>query len=333
MRGSKHSDLPEWAQNTASVLPWVKYAIPGLLALILVFTGFITIPADSVGVRLRFGKFVDILDPGLRFKLPFGVDTVQLVPLQRQLKLEFGFSTERMGGTNPNQFPDDAEAERNMLTGDLNMALVEWVVQYRVSDPKEFLFNVFEPEWTLRDAGEAVMREVVGDRTIDEVLTIGRVEIETETLVRLNKLIERYTLGLRVTQVQLQNVQPPRVVQASFNEVNAAQQEKQQAINVANGEYNKVVPRARGEAERRLSEAQGYATKRVNEARGDAERFTALFTEYQKAPEVMRQRLYLETMTDVMPQFERKIILDEKARQILPLLQLGTTPTNPAQVR
>lgn len=323
-------ELPEWARNRPTG-PWLRIGVIAIFVIAIVFTGFVTVPADSVGVQLRFGKFVDIFQPGLRFKIPLGVDTVQLVPMERQLKLEFGFSTETRGATNPNQFPDDAEAERNMLTGDLNMALVEWVVQYRIASARDFLFNVFEPEWTLRDAGETVMREVVGDRTIDEVLTIGRQEIEVEVLARLQKLCEKYGLGLQVTQVQLQNVQPPKLVQASFNEVNAAQQEKQQAINVANGEYNKIVPRAKGEAERKLSEAQGYATKRVNEARGDAERFTALFAEYIKAPEIMRQRIYLETMRDVMPQFERKIILDEKARQVLPLLQLESPQILPKQ--
>jgi modulator of FtsH protease HflK len=320
----RDDDLPEWARNTADMMPWIRIGAIVVLIAILAFTSYVTIPADSVGVRTRFGKFVDVFSPGLRFKIPFGVDKVQLVPAERQLKLEFGFTTESQGGSNPNQYPDDAEAERNMLTGDLNMALVEWVVQYRISDPKAFLFNVYEPEWTLRDAGETVMREVIGDRTIDEVLTIGRQEIESETVTRLEKLVSKYGLGLSVTSVQLQNVQPPRQVQSSFNEVNQAQQEKQQAINMANGEYNKTVPRTKGEAERRLSEAQGYATKRVNEARGDAERFSALFAEYMKAPEVMKQRLYLETMRDVMPQFERKVILDEKARQILPLLQLDS---------
>ena len=327
----KEADLPDWAKNTADWVPWLRIGAIAILVLIIVFTGFITVPADSVGVQTRFGKYIATLTPGLRFKLPLGIDNVQLVPMQRQLKLEFGFSTKTRESTNDKQFPDDAEAERNMVTGDLNMALVEWVVQYRIADAKQFLFHVFEPEWTLRDAGETVMREVVGDRTIDEVLTIGRVEIEAETLSRLQKLCEKYGLGLQVTQVQLQNVQPPRPVQASFNEVNAAQQEKQQAINVANGEYNKIVPRSKGEAERRISEAQGYATKRVNEARGDADRFNALFAEYQKAPEVMRQRIYLETIRDVMPQFERKIILDDKAQQVLPLLQIGNTQALPRQ--
>jgi membrane protease subunit HflK len=303
----------------------------GLIAVLAIWTCFIAVPADSVGVLTRFGKFKDTINPGLRFKLPLGVDQVQIVPIQRQLKLEFGFETPAL--RIPDQAPDDAVAEKTMLTGDLNMALVEWIVQYRIEDAKTYLFHVYQPGWTLRDAGEAVMREVVGDRTIDEVLTFGRQEIEREAHKRLDELVTKYQLGLRVTQVQLQNVNPPGPVQASFNEVNQAQQEKQQLINQASGEYNKVVPKAKGEAERKLSEAQGYATKRVNEARGDADRFTALFTEYTKAPEVMRQRLYLETMKDVMPQLERKIILDEKARNVLPLLQLEAprSPLTPPQ--
>jgi membrane protease subunit HflK len=299
---------------------YVTLALFAVLASWFVLSGFTSIPADSVGVLTRFGRFVEIVPPGLRFKIPLGVDKIDLVPVQRQLKLEFGFSTP--GGTNPNQYPDDPEAERTMLTGDLNMASVEWIVQYRVEDPKQFRFHVFEPEWTLRDAGEAIMREVVGDRTIDEVLTIGRQEMENETLKLLQEAAKKYGLGVTVTQVQLQNVRPPKAVQFSFNEVNQAQQEKQQAINLATGEYNKVVPRARGEALRKISAAEGYAAKRVNEAKGDAGRFTALLEEYVKSPEVMRQRLYLETMQEVLPQISKKVILDDKAGQVFPLLQL-----------
>lgn len=308
---------------------WIPAAIVGLILLIGVFSSFVTVPADSVGVLMRFGKYSGApLNPGLQFKIPFGVDRVEIVPVQRQLKLEMGFDSRRNGaaqGTNEDQYPDDAGAERTMLTGDLNMALVEFVIQYRIADPAKYLFNVKQPAWTLRDAGEAIMREVVGDRTIDELLTIGRQDIEVECQSRLQVLLQKYDMGLRVDQVQLQNVQPPQPVQASFNEVNQAQQEKQQAINVANGEYNKVVPRAKGEADRRITEAEGYATKRVNEARGDAERFTAVFNEYLKAPEVTRQRLYLEAMQEVMPQFEKKVIVDDKARGLLPLLPLDLT--------
>ena len=299
---------------------FVSLAIFGIVALWFALSSFTSVPTDSVGVLTRFGRFVELVKPGLRFKLPLGIDVIDLVPVERQQTLDFGFSTP--GATNRNQYPDDPEAERTVVTGDLNMALIEWIVQYRIEDPVQFKFHVFEPEWTLRDAGEAVMREVVGDRTIDEVLTIGRQEIESETLLRLQALVKRYGLGLTVMQVQLQNVHPPKAVQASFSEVNQAQQEKQQAINLANGEYNKVVPRASGEAKRKVQAAEGYASKRVNEAQGDAGRFNATLAEYVKATEVTRQRLYLETMQEVLPQLSRKIILDEKAGQIFPLLQL-----------
>ena len=300
-----------------------RFVVPVVLAVLALWfalSSYTSVPTDSAGVRTRFGRFVEVVKPGLNFKLPLGIDVIAIVPVERQLTLDFGFSTP--GATNPNQHPDDPEAERNIVTGDLNMALIEWIVQYRIDDPEKFKFHVFEPEWTLRDAGEAVMREVVGDRTIDEVLTIGRQEIESETLIHLQALVKRYGLGLTVMQVQLQNVHPPKAVQASFSEVNQAQQEKQQAINLANGEYNKVIPRAKGEALRKVSAAEGYASKRVNEAKGDAGKFNATLAEYVKSPEVTRQRLYLETMQEVLPQLSRKIVLDEKAGQIFPLLQL-----------
>jgi len=299
---------------------WIVRGIYVIVALWAVFSSYTAIPADSVGVLTRFGKYVTTLDPGLRLKLPLGIDRIDLVEVQRQNKLEFGFSTP--GGSNPDQMSEEPEKEQNMVTGDLNMASVEWVVQYRIDDAKQFLFHVHAPGETLRDASESAMREVVGDRTVDEVLTIGRQEIEDKCLQRLKELSTRYGLGLSIMQVQLKNVHPPLPVQNSFNEVNQAQQEKEQQINVANGEYNKAVPRARGMAEQKVSEADGYALRRVNEARGDAEKFTAVLTEYVKAPEVTRQRLYLETMQKVLPQLERKIILDEKASSVLPLLNI-----------
>jgi membrane protease subunit HflK len=275
-----------------------------------------------VGVVQRFGKFNRTDEPGLRFKIPFGVDRVTPVPIRRQLKLEFGFSTP--GATNPYQESADPDQERSIVTGDLNEAMVEWIVQYRINDPRRYLFDVRSPEETLRAASQAVMREVVGDRTVDEVITIGRQEIEIETRASLQKLAEKYSLGMSIDLVQLKNVNPPQPVQSSFDEVNQAQQEKQRAINVANGEYNKVIPRAKGDADRMIAEAQGYAEKRVNEAQGDAARFNALFAEYRKAPEVTRQRMYLETMTKVLPAMGRKIIVDDRGQQILPLLQLPT---------
>ena len=210
-----------------------------------------------------------------------------------------------------------------MVTGDLNTATVEWVIQYRIREPQLFLFKVRDPGLTLRDISESVMRTVVGDRTVDEVITIGRQEIEVDALTQLQELVNKYELGLSIDQVQLKNVNPPLPVQPSFNEVNQAQQEREQMINVANGEYNKEVPRARGEAEQKMQAAEGYALKRVNEAKGDVSRFNAVLAEYIKAPEVTKQRIYIETMRDVVPKLGRKIIIDDQASQILPLLQLS----------
>ena len=303
---------------------WIARGIAIFFVFLALLSCFSTVPTDSVGVLIRLGKFHETVPPGLRFKLPLGIDQLVLVPVQRQLKLEFGFSTS--GATNRDQISREPEAEQSIVTGDLNMALVEWVVQFRVDDAKKYLFHVREPGQTLRAASESVMREVVGDRTVDEVLTIGRQEIETETLLGLKHLAEHYGLGVSIMQVQLKDVHPPRKVQTSFNEVNQAQQEKEQMINVANGEYNEVVPRARGEAEKKLRGAEGYALSRINEAQGNADRFNALLAEYVKAPEVTRQRIYLETMAEILPTFERKIILDDNVGQLLPLLQLDSKP-------
>lgn len=311
---------PPWGETPRFNPRWILRGVIVLLALIGIFSCFSSVPADSEGILIRLGRYQGTVKPGLRFKLPWGIDQLVIIPVERQLKLEFGFATR--GARNPDQPSQEPEAEQSMVTGDLNMALVEWVIQYRIDNPKQYLFMVMEPGATLRDASESVMREVVGDRTVDEVLTIGRQDIENETLLRLKKLTELYGLGVTIMQVQLKDVHPPRNVQASFNEVNQAQQEKEQMINIANGEYNKAVPKARGEADQRLRGAEGYALQRVNEAQGDADRFNALFREYSKAPEVTRQRLYLEAMSNVLPALERKVILDERAGQLLPLLNL-----------
>ncbi len=292
--------------------------VPILLLLLFASTTWYTVPAESVGMVLRFGRYSSTAEPGLHFKMPFGVDDVQLVPVRRQLKLEFGFSSR--GATNDVQAGADPEREKSMVTGDLNAALVEWIVQYRVDDPKRYLFHARDPGWTLRDLSEAVMREVVGDRTVDEVITIGRQEIETSALERLRAIVTDYQLGLRVEQVQLKNVNPPREVQASFNEVNKAQQDRESAINVANGEYNKAVPKAQGEAAQQISEAEGYRLKRVNEALGDVAAFNAVLAQFVKAAAVTRTRIYLETMAEVLPQLRDKWIVDERVTQLLPLL-------------
>ncbi|MGY3436457.1 MULTISPECIES: FtsH protease activity modulator HflK [unclassified Marinovum] len=303
--------------------PSVKgFVVVGAIALaaIGVWTSYYTVPSDSVAVVQRFGKYKSEVPPGLHFKFPLGIDVATLVPVKRQLKQEFGFSTP--GATEPFQSPVDGRRETEMVTGDLNAALVEWVVQYRISEPLKFLFEVREPRATLRYVSESVMREVVGDRTVDEVITIGRQEIENEALLKMQALATKYAMGISIDQVQLKNINPPGPVQSSFNEVNQAQQEKERLINEARREYNKVIPLAEGEKDQRIREADGYRLKRVNEAEGDAARFTALFAEYEKAPEVTRRRIYIETLQAVLPGIGSKIIVDGPSNSILPLLNL-----------
>lgn len=302
-------------------LPWVKIAL-GLLALVLVFSSFYTIEPEETGVVLRFGRFVGVTEPGLHWKLPLGIDRIVKVPIERQHKQEFGFRTAQ-AAIRTEYATEDLPDESLMLTGDLNVADVEWVVQYRIVDPRRFLFRVRDPEETLRMLSEAVMRQTVGDRTVNEVLTVGRQEIASLVEEKLQQLLDQYETGLHVEQIVLQNVTPADPVRPSFNEVNQAEQEREQKINAAQSEYNRVVPRARGEAQQTIAQAEGYALDRVNRAQGDAARFDSHYEEYQKAPEVTRRRLYLETMGKVLPQAGQRVVVDEDARGLLPLLNLG----------
>lgn len=316
------SDLAFQLQRAKAHFGKASIILPALILLIGLFTSFFTVPADSEAVVLRFGKYSRTVDPGLHFKIPFGIESSEVVPVRRQLKMSFGFGTP--GAGNPYEaLPAEQNEEMSMITGDKNAALVEWVVQYRIEDPEKYLFEVRDPELTLRHASESVMREVVGDRTVDEVITIGRQAIETEAQEKLRKISVAYGLGLQINQVQLKNVNPPQAVQSSFNEVNQAQQQRAAMINVAKGEYNKLVPRTRGEADQQISRARGDASQRINEATGDAERFLAFYQEYQKAPAVTRQRLYLERLAEVLPRLKSKIIMDDSANSPLPLLNLN----------
>jgi membrane protease subunit HflK len=317
-----HLDQVTGGRGVRGILIYVVLALVGIGA----WTSYYTVPSDSVAILQRFGKYQQEVSPGLHFKLPMGIDRATIVPVKRQLKQEFGFTTP--GANDPYQTSRDGRQntrrETEMVTGDLNAALVEWVVQYRISDPVKFLFEVREPSATLRYVSESVMREVVGDRTVDEVITIGRQEIETEALTKMQALSTKYAMGIRIDQVQLKNINPPQPVQESFNEVNQAQQEKEKLINEARRDYNKVIPLAEGEKDQRIREADGYRLKRINEAEGDAARFNALFAEYSKAPEVTRRRIYIETLQEVLPSIHSKIIVDEQTRGILPLLNLDS---------
>ena len=335
--GSKQPDLEDIARQGGE---WIKKNVPGaggggdgkgnrsvimialgVLVVMGAMTAYYTVPSDSVAVVQRFGKYLKIVPAGLHFKIPLGVDTATIVPVKRQLKQEFGFTT--AGASDPWQSPRDGRRETEMVTGDLNAALVEWVVQYRIAEPEKYLFEVREPGATLRYVSESVMREVVGDRTVDEVITIGRQEIESEAQAKMQDLASKYTMGISIDQVQLKNINPPQPVQASFNEVNQAQQEKEKLINEARRDYNKVIPLAEGEKDQRIREADGYRLKRINEAEGDVARFNSLLAEYNKAPEVTRRRIYLETLQEVLPAIGSKIIVDEGTSGILPLLNLN----------
>lgn len=320
---------------------FVVIAVVALVVLMGVTSSYYTIPPDSTGVVLRFGRKYAETPPGLHSKLPFGIDQVYPVPVSRQLKQEFGFRTLQAGVRS--QYLDHTQDkslldESLMVTGDLNTAIVEWIVQYRIEKPTQYLFDVREPEKTFRDASEAVMREMVGDHTVDEVLTVGRQAVATAALTKLQELMNTYQIGIKIEQVVLQDVNPPDEVKASFNEVNQAQQERERTVNEARTEYNQAVPRAKGEAEQKIRAADGYAMERVNRAQGEATRFTAMMTEYQKAPDVTRRRIYLETMETVLPRLGQKYVVDEGARGILPLLQLnsgsGPLPTpSPVEVK
>jgi len=243
------------------------------------------------------------------------------IPVQRQLKQEFGFRTVE-AGTRTQYVKSGYEDESMMLTGDLNLADVEWVVQYRIVNSYNYLFRVRDAEDALHDMSEAAMRKIVGDRTVNEVLTVGRQEVASTVEVLLQRMCDEYENGIRIDQIVLQDVNPPEPVKASFNEVNEAQQERETMINRAESEYNRVIPRARGEAEETIQRAEAYALNRVNRSMGEANRFNALYDEYIRAPEVTKKRLYLETLEKIMGTTGTKIFMDESGANVLPLLNL-----------
>jgi len=298
----------------------IRYIILGVLLFVVGFASFFTVNPEEVGIVTRFGEFTRTAQPGLNFKIPF-VEDVRYVPVQRQLKHEFGYRTVS-AGVNTTYSKDPYTNESLMLTGDLNLADVEWVVQYRVEDPYNFLFKIRNPEQTLRDMSESAMRQVVGDRTVNEVLTVGRAEVASEAEKLIQELCDEYESGLRIDQVVLQDINPPDPVKPSFNAVNEAQQQKETLINQAKSEYNKVIPRARGQAQETIQKAEGYAINRINRAEGQASRFNQLYREYIKAPEVTKRRIYLETLEDILPKIGNKVVTDQNGNNVLPLLQM-----------
>lgn len=312
-------EVPDFKPPRLASRP-IVIGLAAILGLVLLMGSVYQIEPEEAGVVLRLGRFVRTTDPGLRFKIPF-FEQVTKVPVERQLKQEFGFRTQ-VAGVQSTFLTAGLEDESLMLTGDLNVAVVEWIVQYRVADPYDYLFRVRNVEETFRDMNEAVVRAVVGDRTVTEVLTIGRQDIEVTAQVALQELCDQYQNGIRIEQVVLQDVNPPDPVKPSWDEVNQAQQQRDRLINEALTDYNSVIPRARGEAEQTILQAEGYALNRVNRSEGDAARFMAVYEEYQQAPEVTRRRMYLETMSAMMARVPNKVILDSDAQGILPLLPI-----------
>lgn len=301
----------------------VKGVLLGLAAIVILVGSFYQVSPEEIGVIQRLGKFVRTTDPGLHIKIPLGVERLTKVPVERQLKMEFGFRTLRAGIQSEYATPAEARNESVMLTGDLNVVVAEWIVQYKIKDAYNFLFKMRQAERTFRAMTEAVVRRVVGDSSVDEILTVGRARLALEAKVELQRLCDDYQIGIDVNQLIFQDVNPPDPVKPSFNEVNESLQEKERKINEAWSEYNNVIPRAAGEAEQTIRGAEGYATERVNNALGDAERFISVYREYAKAPVVTRKRLYLEALNEILANIDRKIVFDQSQKNVLPLLNLG----------
>ncbi|MBW2124081.1 MAG: FtsH protease activity modulator HflK [Deltaproteobacteria bacterium] len=333
------SDLPEMMKKMGSSLnlgkggKWLGLMVVVILpVIILAYTGYYTIPPGNRGVILRFGKFHGTVMPGLHFKIPFGVDAVFKVHTEQVDTESFGFKSVRPGIRTQYEKGPVTERESLMLTGDLNVIDVEWIVQFRREDPRKYLFNVRDPIMTIRDISESVNRRIVGNRSFDYVLQ-NREEVNRMAKEELQKILDEYQTGIRVVNVRLQNVVPPDPVKGAFNEVNEAQQEKERLINEAQETYNREIPRAKGEAERTINGARGFALERVNHANGDVARFSAVLKEYLNAMEVTKQRLYLEAYQAILPNAKQIYIIDSEQKGLLPLLQLNQQAGKGAEVK
>ena len=298
------------------------WIIPIVILLIALATSFYMVNTDSKGVVLRFGKYNRTTDPGLHFKWPFMMETVLTPQVDRNFKEEFGFSTLKAGVKST--YGKKSLNESLMLCGDLNIAEVEWIVRFKISDAKSYLFNVRNPKKAIRDAAESVMRSLVGDSSIDEVLSERRDEINDLAKQKMQEILDTYRCGIQIAEagVKLQDVNPPEPVKPAFNEVNAAQQDREKLINRAKEEKNKVIPRADGQQLQMIKQADGYAIDRTNTALGDAKRFDQIRAEYDLSKDVTRRRLYLESMSRILPKIEKKYIVDDQIKGLLPLMNL-----------
>ncbi len=328
-------DVVQEIRKRASALgvKTIAMMIGGLLLLYFAFTSWFTVQPEETGIIQRFGAVNRTVEPGLHFKFPNGIEEVRMVPTARVLKEEFGFMTTSLDGGRT-QYAANENPFKNvslMLSGDLNVIDVQWIVQYRIEDPTKYLFQVRESRQAIRDTAEAVMRQVVGNRLGSDVLTVGRVAISVQVKEEMQKILTDYGTGVRLVTVELQDVTPPDPVKPAFNEVNEARQDRERTINQAQEKANQQIPRARGEAIQSVTEAEGYAVERVNRAEGEASRFTAILADYKKSPEVTRKRLYLEAMGSILPSAKALYIVDSEQQAMLPMLNmdsaLRTTPT------
>ena len=310
-------DAGKKLENFKGLIP---LAIGAFVVVVLLFGSFYSVGPDEVGVIRRFGKYARTTNPGLHLKIPL-IEKVDNVKVKYIFKEEFGFRTTRPGVITQYSSKEYFD-ESLMLTGDLNVIVVDWIVQFKIKDPVKLLFNIRNPQRTIRNISEAVMRQAVGDSTVNEVLTTRRVEINIYVQKKLQEILDSYDSGVQIVTVKLQDVNPPDEVKPSFNEVNEAKQEKEKVINQAWERYNKIIPKARGEAERTIRESEGYSLNRVNVAKGDAAKFIATWEAYKDAKDVTRKRLYLEALNEVLPKAGEKFIVDSEQKSILPLLNL-----------
>ncbi|MBD8525685.1 FtsH protease activity modulator HflK [Pseudomarimonas arenosa] len=325
--GKRRGNKPPSAGDAKSYY-FLAVIVLGVVGLWLVLSMYYTVQPEERAVVKRFGAVIKIADPGLHFKAPFGIDDVEFVATERVLKQEFGFRTAGLEGDRTQYNTQGFLDESLMLSGDLNMVDVEWVVQFRIADPMKFLYGMREPIRALRDISESVMRRAVGNRLGSEVLTTARVEISNIARDEIQQAMERYDTGIQVVTVELQDVVPPAAVQPAFNEVNEARQERERMINEATKQANQVIPRAKGEAARTIAEAEGYANERVNGALGETARFRSIIAEYRQAPEVTRTRMFLETIDQVIPKVGSVVVVESGGGSPLPLLRLRDAQPN-----
>ena len=317
---SKSSSAKQKWKKVASKASFWAWLIVIVAALVVCASSFYIVDETEQSVVTRFGRYLKTTDPGLQFKLPFGIDRNYNVPVRIVQTEQFGFTTVKSG--RDNEYRNNVTSESSMLTGDLNIVDVEWIIQYRIVDPRQWLFGVYEKRQTIRDISRSVINELVGDRAILSIMGSDRSEIEEKALDMMNVNFNTLGLGISVIAVKLQNIVPPKGVQAAFEDVNKATQDMNRFINEGKEAYNAEIPKAQGEADRQIQVAEGYAAERVNMARGDVARFNAVYEEYRRSPRVTRERIYLETMEEIFNGTEKPDVIDSELKNVLPIKNL-----------